>query len=271
MQQTFNGAIPRPTTGRLLLVAVVLFFFYQLPHGVGNDYLMLLVPLVAWWGSRTLGFHGLRAWYLDGRSGWLRLLTLGVVLSCAAKALALLIGARFGVYTVAWTAGPLAGPPLAALAGPLALAVFGTFVASISEDILTRGLVLRAFPRLDGRWLFIVVSSALYVLNHIYRLHKGPSEWIMLFCMGLAYAAALYRSGTLWAAVGLHWGWNLANGLADLFGQVDVVNAAAAPYWTAGAHLILLGATLLVMRPNRAQALAMEPKVRSTGQAGHGV
>ncbi|TFW13586.1 CPBP family intramembrane metalloprotease [Massilia arenosa] len=253
MHLTSNGAIPRPTAARLLLVAVVLFFFYQLPHGVGNDNLILMVPLVAWWGSRMLGFHGLRAWYLDARQGWLRLLGLGVVLSCAAKALALVIGSGADVYTVAWTGGP----PLAALAGPLALTVFGTFVASISEDILTRGLVLRAFPRLDGRWLFIVVSSALYVLNHIYRLQKGPSEWIMLFCMGLAYAAALYRSGTLWAAVGLHWGWNLANGLADLFGQVDVANATAAPYWTAGAHLVMLAVTLLVMRPNSLPAAAV--------------
>jgi len=66
-------------------------------------------------------------------------------------------------------------------------------------------IVLRAFPRPGQRWVFILVSAALYVLNHIYRLHKGPVEWGMLFCFGLAYGSVLWRTRTLWAAVGLHW------------------------------------------------------------------
>jgi membrane protease YdiL (CAAX protease family) len=117
--------------------------------------------------------------------------------------------------------------------------VFSTFVASISEDILTRGFIKRALPSLGARSLFIPVSAALYVLNHIYRLGNGPLEWLQLFCYGLAYAAALHYSGSLWPAVGLHWGWNFANSLADTTLQVDRLSDVGGPLLSAGTHVIL--------------------------------
>jgi membrane protease YdiL (CAAX protease family) len=229
---------------RLLLAALVLFVCYQLPHGVQSDYLMLAFPLVAWGCSLWLGFSNMQAWYIDARPGWGRLLALGLCLALLAKAVALYIGTRTGVYAFAWTGGPAAG----ALAAALGMALVSTFVPSIAEDIVTRGLVMRALPALAQRWTFVLLSATLFVLNHIYRLEKGPVEWLTLFAYGLAYAAALYRTRTLWAAVGLHWGWNLANSLADIFAQVDVADAVRAPFYSIAAHVVLLGCVLLLMR-----------------------
>lgn len=240
-----DSATLQPSRLRLILVAALLFFFYQLPQGVGNPYLLLLFPLLAWWASRTLGFAGMRAWYLDAGPGWLRLLALGLALAIMAKFAAVAVGTVAGVYSFAWAGAPGA----TALMGTLAFLAFSTFVASTAEDILTRGLVLRAFPHLGQRWIFVVVSAALYVLNHVYRLHKGPVESFMLFCFGLAYAAALWRTRTLWAAVGLHWGWNLANGLLDNFAETDIVQPALAPFYSSAAHLLLLACALAWMRP----------------------
>lgn len=239
-----SQSLIQPTPSRMLLVAAMLILFYHFPRVSGNDYLLLLFPLAAWWGSHFLGFRGMQAWYLDGRPGWLRLLALGLLLAIAAKFGAVAIGTQSGVYTLAW---PDAGAA-SALAGTLAWLLFSTFVASTAEDILTRGLVLRAFPRLGLHWGFVQLSSGLYVLNHAHRLHKGPVEWLMLFCFGLAYAAALYRSRSLWAAVGLHWGWNLANGLLDTFARSDVAQPALAPWYSSAAHLVLLACALVLMR-----------------------
>lgn len=240
-------SVPRPAPVRLLLVATVLFFFYQMPEGVGNQNLLGLFPFVAWWGSRALGFNGMRAWYLDSQPGWLRLLALGLVLAIAAKFAALAIGTHAGVYAFSW----LTDLPGTAQAGALLLLVFTTFIASMAEDIVTRGLVMRAIPALGRHWSFIVISAALFVLNHVYRLHKGPVEWLTLFCFGLAYAAALYRARTLWAAVGLHWGWNLANGLLDIFTKSDIVQPTVAPLYSCAAHLVLLACALTLMRPTQ--------------------
>lgn len=94
--------------------------------------------------------------------------------------------------------------------------------------------------------VFVLASSAIYVLNHIYRLVDGPLAWLTLFCFGLAYAAALWRSGSLWAAVGLHWGWNLGNGGVDAVMPAVVADARLAPVLSIGAHLLMLLLVLAV-------------------------
>jgi hypothetical protein len=123
-----------------------------------------------------------------------------------------------------------------------------TFIPSFAEDILTRGFWYRA-ARIGwrGAW-FVPFSALMFMLNHLYRLGDGLSHCLMLFSFGLAYAVALWRSGSLWLAVGLHWGWNLANALLDRVLPVEVVNTAAAPYLSASVHLALAAMLLAVPR-----------------------
>ncbi len=115
----------------------------------------------------------------------------------------------------------------------------------MTEDILTRGYLCRAAGL---RWrngaAFVLASSALYVLNHVYRLQLGPREWLLLCAYGLVYATALWRTGSLWSAVGLHWGWNLGNGLAGNLAPVETTDANAAALLSIGAHGVMLLAVL---------------------------
>jgi membrane protease YdiL (CAAX protease family) len=235
------------TAPRLLASACLLFAAYQLPEALQIYPLMLLVLPLAWACSRALGFRGLQAWYLDARPGWGVLLACGLVLACACKLAALAVGTELGVYAIRWTGITAAGPFLLVLAWQ----AFQTFIPSVSEDILTRGLVRRAFPGIGARWLFVPLAAAIFVLNHIYRLHKGPVEWLMLFVFGLAYAAALYRTGSLWAAAGVHWGWNLTNAIADQVADITVLRLDAAPYLSISAHLLMLAGVLLLWRRDR--------------------
>lgn len=229
-----------------------LFAAYQLPEGLRNEYLMLAVLPLAWLAGRLLGYRGLDAWYL-GRSPrcWL-LLAAAFALAAAAKAAALGTGAVLGMYSIA-SLGRTAG----AIAMGTPFLLFATFVASVSEDILTRGFVKRALPSIGAQWLFIPVSAALYVLNHIYRLGNGPWEWFTLFCFGLAYAAALHYSGSLWPALGLHWGWNFANQAADSALDVQQLSEHASPLLSSTAHLLML-ALVIYFRP-RAASHQMAP------------
>jgi membrane protease YdiL (CAAX protease family) len=239
---------------RLAAVFALLFVFYQLPEGLGMRTLQsipaalvlwLVFMLVAWQCGRMVGFRGFDAWYMT-RQRWSLLLGACSGLAVLAKALALGAGSALGVYQVeighalslqAWVDAAL-------------IAIGYTVLPSIAEDIVTRGFLMRALPALGRRPIFIVASALLYVLNHIYRLANGPLEWLMLFCFGLAYAAALYYSGSLWAAIGLHWGWNFAGKFAD---QVATVDAAPGqgPLVSSAAHLLLLGVLALFARQLR--------------------
>lgn len=251
--QTISPTVVRgaPSAMRLSGVFVLLFLFYQLPEGLGirtlqsmpaTLVLWLVFMLVAWQCGRVLGFRGFDAWYMTSPR-WPVLLAACFALAVLAKALALAAGSAAGVYQVQFAQG-VAG--LAWLSAAL-IALAYTALPSIAEDIVTRGFLMRALPALGRRPLFIVASSLLYVLNHIYRLANGPLEWLMLFCFGLAYAAALYYSGSLWAAIGLHWGWNFAGKFAD---QVATIDAAPGqgPLVSSAAHLLLLGVLTLLAR-----------------------
>lgn len=251
---------PAPSSARLAIVFVILFVAYHLPEGLGGRILrseaiaaalmVMFLPL-AWLCGRALGFRGFDAWHLRAPR-WLSLVAGCFALAVAAKVGALAIGTQVGVYEYA---GLSAGAQDIALAALWMLPY--TFIPSIAEDIVTRGFVMRAFPALSTRWLFVPFSALVYVLNHVYRLSNGPAEWAMLFCFGLAYAAALYCSRNLWAAVGLHWGWNYAGQLTDKVASID---APTPNGWMVSsmAHLLLLP-VLLVLFSRGVDARAHRP------------
>jgi membrane protease YdiL (CAAX protease family) len=55
------------------------------------------------------------------------------------------------------------------ISAALGLFIFGNFLSSLSEDILTRAYLFKHwdFPGMIG------ISSVVYVLNHIHRLDQG--------------------------------------------------------------------------------------------------
>lgn len=240
---------------RVATAFVVLFLLYQSAEGIGDRLLhsfaaqaalMTACVLVAWPLSRWLGFRGYGAWALDTRSRSLGWLGIGLLLAFAAKALALWIGTRTGVYAAAADATP---QPTMAMMAALPLLLISTFIPSIAEDILTRGFWYRGAGIAWQRGTaFVALSTLAYVANHIYRLGLGAHEWIMLACFGVAYATALWRTGTLWTAVGLHWGWNLANALFGALIPLDIAAPTAAPMLSAAVHLLLAGVVLALTR-----------------------
>jgi membrane protease YdiL (CAAX protease family) len=239
----------QPAPWRLALAYALLFVLYQLPEGLGQNVLHSFPAVVAlsltflpaaWLLGRWVGFRGLDAWYLGLRPGWAGLLAAAFALAVLAKAAALTVGAAAGVYRI----GVVPGLNAAALLTAAAAMLPYTFFPSIAEDIVTRGVLMRALPALSRRPAFVAVSAAVYVLNHIYRLGNGPGVWAMLFCFGLAYAAALYASRSLWPALGLHWGWNFTGQLGDRAAAVDLLDPVLGPVLSSLAHLALLAAVV---------------------------
>ena len=232
---------------RAAIAFAILFVLYQSAEGIGGRWLgnfavqaafMVACVVAAWPLSRWLGYRGYGAYALDLRPrsfGWL---ASGLALAMGAKAAAIGIGLQLGVLR--------ADGEAASLLSALPMLLLSTFVASIAEDILTRGFWYRAAGIAWQRGAaFVAFSTLAYVLNHIYRLGNGPMEWLLLASYGLAYGLAVWRTGTLWAAVGLHWGWNLANGVFALTWPTDVADAASAPLLSIAAHLVMAALVLL--------------------------
>lgn len=255
---------PAPSAARLIAIFAILFVAYQAGEGLAirvfhSDAMLIALRLgflpLAWLCGRALGFRGLDAWYMGRAPGWAKLLAASFALAILAKIATLAIGAELGVYQ----AGSVAAVGwVGILTAALGLLPY-TFFPSVAEDIVTRGFLMRALPALSQRWSFIVASAALFVLNHIYRLSDGPAEWTRLFCMGLAYAAALYYTRSLWPAIGLHMGWNFMGALSDRVTPMDAVVPLQGMLLTMAAHLVLL---VMIVLAGRWRGQAAAPKLQ---------
>jgi len=257
-----TDTLPDRRPARLAAGFAVLFVLYQSAEGIGDRVLhapavqaglMVAALLAAWPIGRWLGYRGYEAYGLERSRRVVWLVLGGLVLAAACRFAALAWGLRAGWY-VAAPAPAL--PGFAQLAAAVAGAALSTFVPSLAEDILTRGFWLRAAQIAWRGTSFVLATSAIYLLNHIYRLEAGPLEWLRLFAFGIAYAGAAWKWRSLWAALGLHWGWNLANTLLGLFAPFAIADATAAAILSAGAHLAMAAAVLLLPgpRPHRKAA-----------------
>ena len=244
---------------RVLGAFAVIFVLYQAAEGIqtviapghpAGPVLMLAALFAAWPLGRWLGWRGYAAYGLRLVSRWLLLLVGGMLLAAMAKLASLALSPLAGAGTLGITGNALSP----AFVG---LALLTTFVPSVTEDILTRGFLLRTVPVRLGGWTYVLASAALYTANHLWRFDWGLTEQIRLFCLGLVYAVAAWRWRSLWGAVALHWGWNLANALAAPLFTNDGGSVDASRLLSATIHLTLRAIVLCL--PARAREPAAQP------------
>jgi membrane protease YdiL (CAAX protease family) len=202
---------------------------------------MVLTLLLAWPLGRWLGWRGYDAFGLDLKPRSFALIGAGMLIAAMAFLASRSIGTAIGIF----------GAPSAAATsiGVIAFALVSTFVPSVAEDILTRGFLLRTLPLKLSAVSYVVLSALLYTGNHMWRFDWGISEQLRLLCLGLAYGAAAWRWRNLWAAVALHWGWNLANVLVQQLMPADTLSIDAARYLSAAVNLAMLAIVVLLPRP----------------------
>lgn len=174
-----------------------------------------------------------------------RHLLLGVAGGVALSAVTVAILTVFGAYTITgW--GSLAG----------ALAVVGMMCAiAVSEEVFFRGIVFRL---LRGRWgagVALGASAVLFGLVHL--LNPGASLWgavAIAIEAGLMLGAAYLATGSLWLAIGLHFGWNVAT--VGIFGTVTsgaeardslVTAVTSGPDWLSGGSFGPEGSVVAVL------------------------
>lgn len=85
--------------------------------------------------------------------------------------------------------------------------------AAITEEVLFRGFVFRIVQNAGGTWIALAASSLLFGFSH--ALNPGATLWSSIgiavqagIMLGLAYTL----TGGLWLPIGIHIGWNFAEG-----------------------------------------------------------
>ncbi|MDX2153289.1 MAG: type II CAAX endopeptidase family protein [Bryobacteraceae bacterium] len=81
--------------------------------------------------------------------------------------------------------------------------------AAAGEELLTRGYLLLILARLIRFWPAALLTSVLFGMGHLGNTAASWASITNTVLAGLALAAAVYRTGELWFAIGMHFGWNL--------------------------------------------------------------
>jgi uncharacterized protein len=130
---------------------------------------------------------------------WRGALIAAVLMSAIVGTVALL-----GGYTILGWGGSTSWPML----------LFGAGLqAAVVEEILMRGIAFRFLEELGGSWFALVLSSALFGI-----LHAGNDNATTFSSLAIALEAGVLLGGAymltrnLWLAIGLHFGWNVAQG-----------------------------------------------------------
>jgi hypothetical protein len=90
----------------------------------------------------------------------------------------------------------------------LFLALIGGLMLVVQEELLFRGYLLRTLEGSFSGQVAVVVTSLLFGLSHLARPHASVLGILNIFLMGCLLAFVCLRSGSLWSAIGLHFGWN---------------------------------------------------------------
>lgn len=115
---------------------------------------------------------------------------------------------------------------IAALAGAYFIVGWGgmsnwlmlLFTAGISagfvEEFIFRGILFRWIEEFGGSWAALVVTSALFGLAHLYNDNGSLfASFAIAVEAGIMLGGAYMLTRSLWVPVGLHFGWNMTQGL----------------------------------------------------------
>ncbi|MDR7071712.1 CPBP family intramembrane glutamic endopeptidase [Fictibacillus barbaricus] len=94
----------------------------------------------------------------------------------------------------------------------------GFFLGSFINDLITRGFVMNLLKGKMPPIVIMSISIIIYALDDFWNGDLSLMNFIFSFVLGCSLTYAFYKTGTIWADTGLHFGLNIAYGL--LYGLI---------------------------------------------------
>jgi membrane protease YdiL (CAAX protease family) len=194
----------------LVVVLVVLIGLQVLIHGRVPDAVGLFAVSVAVVAAYVAGVHWIerrRPTELVARAGFAEF----------AGGLALGLGLFTTVILLLWSFGAFRFSGWGSVA-PLAVGFLVALCAAILEEIIFRGFLFRLSAKLAGVWGALALTSALFGAAHAFNRGATVSSSVAIALeAGVLLGAAYAATQRLWLPIGLHLGWNFAEG--SIFGM----------------------------------------------------
>jgi membrane protease YdiL (CAAX protease family) len=194
--------------------------YMMLYHNNAVAFLIMMAVyfVAAWLIAKWQGYKGLPAWGITFNRSTLMYLCAGLLTGISLNAFGYINCLYFGFETISYI------PATYGFIQQSVLLIFGTFFSSLSEDVLTRGYIYRHFNSNKYPVLFVLLSSGIYVLNHIHRLSE-PIYLLYLLLIGIQLAIPLFFTKNIWYTLGCHWAGNIVYHITNTVMHTDSDNS----------------------------------------------
>lgn len=246
---------PRLRAGWRLLIQTILFFLFGIiivavAVSLGFDINSLIFGNVLNFIATTASVYTARRW-IDKMSFESLGLTLdqrtlidvlaGIGISSVQMGLIylLMLGLNWLTFEgFAWEFDPIN----VVISGVLTFLVGFIFVGW-NEELLSRGYHLQTIASGTNLFWGVVISSAIFAVLHLANPNATWVSTVGLFLAGIFFAYAYIRTKQLWLPIGLHIGWNFAegvvfgfpvSGLEDIY-KLTRIQVTGPEIWTGGA------------------------------------
>ncbi|UIP07962.1 CPBP family intramembrane metalloprotease [Erythrobacter sp. SDW2] len=201
------GALVLGTTAGLGFVVARLLEKLGMAQGAAGTIIGVVLHVLVLFGLYKLVIRNLGARKHDDLplAGALRDLGLGGAGAFALMTLIVGLAAVLGVYRIEGWGGMQSWLWLLFIAG---------INAAFFEELLFRGVLFRWLEEFAGSWAALLVSSAMFGALHI---GNPGASWFSSFAIameaGILLGGAYMLTRSLWAPIGIHFGWNVTQGL----------------------------------------------------------
>ncbi|WP_242920385.1 CPBP family intramembrane glutamic endopeptidase [Pontibacter liquoris] len=154
-------------------------------------------------GRYVLRLQGLQSFGMNLHRHWVRNLAVGFILGFGIWALKNLVFYAMGKFE-------LTGMMEAGYIYPLlAQALLGMFFAAAINDLLIRGYWF-AFCRKEHqmKW-YLLLATVLYALDDSWNEGFDVMNLAFSAVLGISLAYTVLKTGSIWMAIGIHWGGNM--------------------------------------------------------------
>jgi membrane protease YdiL (CAAX protease family) len=197
------------------VLALDLYFVF-VPSLLGSPFLQFAAYLVffplAHFIAKWVGLNGLKGMGLLFHQGWLKNFILSFWIGFSFWIL------MYGIQLLSGDLKWMGVRESSDLLMPFLMIMVGFFIGSFINDLIVRGFVINLLKdKLHVGWVF-TVSILIYTLDDYWYAGFSLSNFIFSVILGLSLTYAFYKTGSIWANTGIHYGLNVAYGL--FFGMV---------------------------------------------------
>ncbi|WP_442593626.1 CPBP family intramembrane glutamic endopeptidase [Neobacillus sp. D3-1R] len=211
---------------RKILIGILGFIFLDLyfnlvPVKLSNSYLQLATILLffplAHLVAKFVGINGLPGMGVHFHKGWGRNFLISFIIGFSFWALWDSYYFLIGDYQYEGINNHFIGMPLLEV-------VVGYLLGSLINDIIIRGYLIGLLRNsLNVKWV-LAISILIYALEDFWYAGFSLSNIIFSIILGLSLTYAFYKTGSIWANTGIHFGSNMFYGLMS--GQLGKPNSS---------------------------------------------